>query len=86
MKQTMPISAPPHRESFGQRLERLCHEKSISRIELGRRIGVTGPAISQFVHGARTPRLDTVARIAGALGIRPELLLKDIAELHLENG
>lgn len=46
---------------------------SLSQDELARAAGLTGHTISQIERGRAVPRVDTLERIAGALGVIFEL-------------
>ena len=57
--------------------------KGVTQAELAQRIGVTTQAISSFEKGAKAPKMETVKRIAEALGISVAELYgrMDLAEL-----
>ncbi len=54
---------------FANRLARLIDEKSVTQVELARRIGVSQSAISMLLARRCRPQRRTVARIAEALGV-----------------
>lgn len=57
--------------------------KGVTQAELAQRIGVTTQAISSFEKGTKAPKMETVKRIAEALGISVAELYgrMDLAEL-----
>lgn len=59
--------------------------KGVTQAELAQRIGVTTQAISSFEKGAKAPKMETVKRIAEALGISVAELYgrMDLAELWI---
>ena len=59
---------------FASRLERLLDEKSMTQVELARRIGVSQSAISMLLARRCRPQRRTVARIAEALGVHESTL------------
>jgi lambda repressor-like predicted transcriptional regulator len=65
--------------NFASRLARLLDEKSVTQVELARRIGVSQSAISMLLARRCRPQRRTVARIAEALGV-PETELWPEAE------
>lgn len=54
---------------LGERVRGLREAKGISQTELARRIGSTQPAVARLEAGGVAPRLETLERIAGALGL-----------------
>jgi transcriptional regulator with XRE-family HTH domain len=54
---------------LGGQVRRLRETKSMSQSELARRIGSTQPAVARLEAGGVAPRLETLERIAGALGL-----------------
>lgn len=65
-------------QMFGDRLKRVMEEKGISQTELARRIPLERSELNRTLNNKRTPRGDEIGWIAGALGVRPELLLEGI--------
>ncbi len=51
------------------------HQRKLSQQSLARKAGVSLSYISMLERGERTPPLDTVELLAGALGVKPILLL-----------
>ena len=58
---------------LGERIRGLREARGISQAELGRRIGSTQPAIARLEAGRVSPTLETLDRVAAALGM--ELLV-----------
>lgn len=58
-----------HRKAVGQRIDALMKERQMSRAELGRKIGTSGQAISQWVSGKTTPTDDALVKVAEALDV-----------------
>lgn len=73
------------RESFGDRLKRVCGDMGVSQHELARRAGMPQPNISLYFNGKQIPDLARIARLAAAIDIPPEELVRDISELHVKN-
>jgi HTH-type transcriptional regulator/antitoxin HipB len=54
---------------LGEQIRRLREGLGISQAELGRRIGSTQPAIARLEAGRVSPTLETLDRVAAALGV-----------------
>lgn len=54
---------------LGERVRSLREAKGLSQSELARRIGSTQPAVARLEAGGVAPRLETLERIAAALGM-----------------
>lgn len=67
------------RERFGKNLTNLRERADLSQEELGIRAKLHRTEISQLERGLRTARVDTLVKLAGALGVNPAELL---AGLH----
>lgn len=65
-------------KSFGAKLLQARKKAGLSQEELAYLGGVDRTAISPLELGRHTPRLDTVIKLAGALGISPCELIADI--------
>lgn len=61
---------------FASRLRALRIERNLSQAELGNRVGVGQSAISQFEMGEKTPRLETLLKLALALDVSTSLLVE----------
>lgn len=49
--------------------------KGLSQAELASRVGIVQTAISQFETGVKSPRLDTLVKLASALEISTAMLI-----------
>lgn len=56
---------------FVQRLKKKLAARKMTQAELAQRVGITSRAMSLYMTGARVPRMDTLVRIAEALGVTP---------------
>lgn len=63
---------------FGRNLSRHRDRVGISQEELGMRAELHRTAVGQLERGERTARVDTLIKLAGSLGIRPESLLEGL--------
>jgi transcriptional regulator with XRE-family HTH domain len=63
---------------FGKNLTRLRHRADLSQEELSFRASLHRTEIGLLERGARIPRIDTLAKLAGALGVAPADLLDGI--------
>jgi HTH-type transcriptional regulator / antitoxin HipB len=54
---------------LGERIRGLREAQGVSQAELGRRIGSTQPAIARLEAGRVSPTLETLDRVAAALGV-----------------
>lgn len=63
---------------FGQNLARCRERADLSQEELGVRASLHRTAVGQLERGERIPRADTVVKLAGSLGVRPEELLEGL--------
>ncbi len=57
---------------FGENLRRVRSATGLSQEEVGFRSGLHRTEIGLLERGERTPRIDTVVKLAGALGVRFE--------------
>jgi transcriptional regulator with XRE-family HTH domain len=62
---------------FGENLRRTRRQTDISQEELGFRAGLHRTEVGLLERGARVPRIDTVVKLAGALGVRIDCALLD---------
>jgi transcriptional regulator with XRE-family HTH domain len=60
---------------FGQNLARRRRDAGLSQEELGVRASLHRTAVGQLERGERVARTDTLVKLAGSLGVRPEDLL-----------
>ena len=64
---------------FGKNLARKREAAGLSQEEVGIRAAVHRTEVSQLERGLRCPRIDTLVKLAGALGVEPSELLEGIA-------
>jgi transcriptional regulator with XRE-family HTH domain len=60
---------------FGENLCAIRERAGISQEELGFRAGLHRTAIGQLERGERVARTDTLVKLCGSLGVKPEELL-----------
>lgn len=60
---------------FKERLNQLLEERGISQKELAQRINVDETAMSRYVNGTRTPRIDILTNIAKEFDVSIEYLI-----------
>lgn len=63
------------------RIKELCGEKGVSIVELAKRIGMSRVSISNMIAGRQSPPVDTLDKIADALGVEAWELLKSPDEI-----
>ena len=87
----MPVGRDPTlNHAFATRLREVREAASLSQEELGFRSGLHRTEVGMLERGIRLPRIDTLNRLAGSLGVDPGDLLTTLpryrpAEL-LEGG
>ena len=59
---------------IGGNIRRICREKKITQKRLAEMTGLTNVVINYYEHGAKIPTIETVWKIAEALGAEPEKL------------
>jgi len=64
---------------FGANLARHRKDTGLSQEEVSFMAGVHRTEISQLERGFRVPRIDTLVKLAGALGVKPADLLEGMA-------
>lgn len=63
---------------FEKNLKEYRERKGLTQNELGVLVGVTQGAIAQFENGSSLPNIKTAVRIAEALGVTCEQLVKGV--------
>ena len=63
-------------EKLGQNIKRIRAKKKMSQGDIARALEVDRGYISNIENGKKNPTLATVAKIANALGVSPDELLK----------
>lgn len=73
-------------QAFGQVLKAHRTGAGLSQEELAFRANMHSTTISLYERGGRKPSLHTVFIIAGALKLRPDALVAELAELNPDLG
>jgi len=60
---------------FGERTAKLRKEKGLSRDELGKKIGTSGPIVGRYERGAMKPSIEIASKIANALNVSLDYLV-----------
>ena len=61
----------------GQLIKAARKKAGVTQGELGKKIGVSGSSLAQWENDLRNPKLDTLQRIASALGVPVQELISD---------
>lgn len=61
-------------------LKKLMIEREMTAADIARKTGMTQAALSRYINGKRTPNLNSVIKIAKALNVPIELLVKGVDE------
>lgn len=71
--------AEEHKErTFGEKINRLLKENSISQKKLAEKVGITEVSMSRYISGDRVPKGPVVMKIAKELGTTVEYLLEEL--------
>lgn len=65
---------------FAMNLKKLMIEREMTAADISRKTGMTQAALSRYINDKRIPRLNSVIKIAKALNVPIELLLKGVDE------
>lgn len=80
--------------TVGENIRRIRKEKGLTQKQLGERLNMTQSAIGQFENDKTSPKIETVDKIASALGVSPYEMLgeeyaymkyPDLKEMDIEN-
>jgi transcriptional regulator with XRE-family HTH domain len=63
--------------AFSDRLAFARKQKKVRQADLGKMIGTSGDIIGKYERGENTPSIDVAAKIAEALGVTVDYLVKD---------
>ncbi len=63
--------------TFSDKLSYARKQKKIKQADLGKLIGTSGDIIGKYERGENTPSIDVAAKIADALGVTIDYLVKD---------
>lgn len=74
----MPAPVPETRRQLAANLERVMAEKGLTATEVADRAEISPNHLSLILRARRTIQLDTLVKLAGALEVPPEKLLKGI--------
>ena len=61
-------------------LKKLMIERKMTAADISRKTGMTQAALSRYINDKRNPRLNSVIKIAKALNVPIELLVKGVDE------
>lgn len=67
--------------TVGEKIRALRKEQKMTQNRLGNLLGIDGTRISQYEIGQRNPKIETLSRIADALGVPVSQLLPDDVQL-----
>jgi transcriptional regulator with XRE-family HTH domain len=65
-----------HKEMFGKRVRALRKEQGLSQIQLAVLVGIDRSYMGFLERGERNPSLEVITKIAAALNVGPDELLK----------
>ena len=65
---------------FTMNLKKLMIEREMTAADIARKTGMTQAALSRYINDKRNPRLNSVIKIAKALNVPIELLMKGVDE------
>lgn len=63
-------------KKLGENLRRIRMRKGVSQVDVARSLGVSRGFISNFENGKTNPTLATITKLAGAIGVTTDELLK----------
>lgn len=78
----MPLRAMDAHARFGETLRRLRIRKGLTQEDLAFRVGISVVYLSGLERGRRNPTLSIILGLAGALGVRPESLVRNLGDAH----
>ena len=65
---------------FAMNLKKLMIEREMTAADIARKTGMTQAALSRYINDKRNPNINSVIKIAKALNVPIELLLKGVDE------
>jgi transcriptional regulator with XRE-family HTH domain len=71
--------------AFSERLAYARKQKIIKQADLGKLVGTSGDIIGKYERGENIPSIEVAARIADALGVTLDYLVKDGEYEHIDN-
>lgn len=69
------ITEKEWRKIFSRRVKERMHDLDINQNELADKIGVTPVAISRYLRGSRTPKVDVIVKMSKVLGCSTDHLI-----------
>lgn len=69
-----------YQQVFGKRVRELRKERGLSQVELASKVGIDRSYMGFLERGERNPSLEMIAKIAEALSVTPDELLKQSAK------
>lgn len=67
---------PNEAKKLGDNLKRIRTEKGLSQTDIAKSLGVSRGFVSNIENGKRNPTLSTITRLASAVGVTTDELLK----------
>lgn len=68
---------------MNEKLEIMLSRKRIKKTDFAHSVGITYRAFANYLNGSRTPRADTLKKMADQLELSPEFLKDDAQDLEL---
>ena len=65
---------------FAMNLKKLMIEREMTAADIARKTGMTQATLSRYINGKRIPKINSVIKIAKALNVPIELLMKGVDE------
>lgn len=65
---------------FTMNLKKLMIEREMTAADISRKTGMTQATLSRYINGKRIPNINSVIKIAKALNVPIELLMKGVDE------
>ena len=65
---------------FTMNLKKLMIEREMNAADIARKTGMTQATLSRYINGKRIPNINSVIKIAKALNVPIELLMKGVDE------
>lgn len=65
---------------FTMNLKKLMIEREMTAADIARKTGMTQASLSRYINGKRIPKINSVIKIAKALNVPIELLVKGVDE------
>lgn len=65
---------------FTMNLKKLMIEREMTAADIARKTGMTQATLSRYINGKRIPKINSVIKIAKALNVPIELLMKGVDE------